>query len=188
MWRTLLTHKTRMLALLAAPALIVPLAALTATSAAGLPQATTAPKCTTAHLRVWLGIPGDGAAGSKYYQMEFTNIGATTCTLRGFPGVSGWKDGHIVGSPASWQRAAAVTTVTLRPGATAHTVLRVVNVGAYDQSRCKPVTAGIRVFPPNNTVATVIDDFQIRACSVVGTHYLDVWYPIKAGVGIPGLS
>ncbi len=185
MLRQIASRKTALLGLLAAAALVVPMAVTSTPASAGLASTTTAPKCVTSHLQVWLGIPGGSAAGSTYYQMEFTNVGSTACTLYGFPGVSAWTNGHMVGSPASWVHTVPTHSVTLLPRMTAHTVLRVVNVGVYPSSVCKPVTAtAIRVFPPNNTVAAFIP-YQIKACSATGTHYLAVWGPTVPGVGIP---
>jgi hypothetical protein len=180
MWRRLINRRTPMVGLLAA-ALAAPIAL---TSSTGLAATATPPKCVTSHLSVWLGIPGQGAAGSVYYQMQFTNVGSTTCTLYGFPGVSAWN-GHMLGSPAPWAHITPTHTVTLAPRATAHTVLRIVNVSNCPVSTCNPVTAtALRVFPPNNTVARFIP-FPFRACSKAGPQYLDVWGPIVPGVGIP---
>ncbi|HZC54158.1 MAG TPA: DUF4232 domain-containing protein [Mycobacterium sp.] len=178
------SRKVATLGLLAAAALVVPLTAAPMTASAGLAATTVAPRCVTSHLEVWLGIPGEGAAGSTYYQMEFTNVGPSACTLRGFPGVSAWTNGHMVGSPATWLTTKPAT-VTLQRGATAHAVLRVTNVGVYPASTCKPVTATVlKVYPPNNTVAAFIP-YQIRGCSVASKGYLNMWRPVVPGVGIP---
>ncbi|HZC73692.1 MAG TPA: DUF4232 domain-containing protein [Jatrophihabitans sp.] len=149
-------------------------------------SSTTAPRCVTSHLVVWMGVPGDGAAGSMYFPLEFTNIGSRACTLRGFPGVSAWAHGHRIGSPASWAHTVPTRTVTLKPRATAHTVLRVVDVGNFPRSACKAATAtSIKVFPPNTRVARQIS-FRLRVCSVARTHSLAIQGPVIPRVGIPG--
>src|SRR5690348_4855318 len=113
--RHLLSRTNPVLGLMAAIALVVPLALTSSTSAARLASATVAPKCVTSHLQVWLGIPGDHTAGSAFYQLEFSNVGSTACTFYGFPGVSAWN-GHMDGSPAAWAHTAPTRTVTVLPG------------------------------------------------------------------------
>src|SRR5581483_3616965 len=46
------------------------------------------PPCAAAGLVVWLDTREGRAAGSVYYRLELTNLGARTCSLRGYPGVS----------------------------------------------------------------------------------------------------
>ena len=85
---------------------------------------------------MWLGLGvGGGAAGSIYYPVEFTNVTGHTCHLFGFPGVSAIYNGHQAGSPAGWGTSPFFPkrTVTLAPGATAHTVLRIANVTRFPQ-------------------------------------------------------
>ena len=50
-------------------------------------SAASARHCTAADLGVW--IPpnqGNGAAGTVYYPLEFTNLSHSTCSMYGFPG------------------------------------------------------------------------------------------------------
>ena len=44
-------------------------------------------QCTSSALSVSLG-EGNGAAGTIYYPLRFTNIGTTACALEGYPGIS----------------------------------------------------------------------------------------------------
>jgi hypothetical protein len=75
--------------------------------------------------------------------------------------------------------------VTLVPGATAHAVLQVVDVGNFSSGRCRPAEAtGLRVYPPGQFSAAEIP-FGFRACSAKGPIFLSV-EPIQPGVGIPG--
>jgi Domain of unknown function (DUF4232) len=100
--------------------------------------------------------------------------------------VSARYQGHQAGSPAWWVRSPfAGRTVTLGPGATAHTVLQIVNVANFPPARCRPVTAtDLKVYPPGRFVATDIP-FSFRACSVKGTVFMSVQH-LQPGVGIPG--
>jgi hypothetical protein len=168
------------------------LSALGLTAASAAPAATTAPAvttaappATTAGLRVWIGIgPGEHAAGSTYYPLEFTNVSGHTVTIRGFPGVSAVNSSGQLGSPAAWAHIAAPVTVTLANGATAHTTLQIVN--AYNFGGFKTATAiALKVYPPNQKTATYID-LTFPALVKKGTIYMMVTGPVMPGTGIPG--
>jgi len=141
--------------------------------------------CSTTGLEVWLGVgEGGGAAGSTYYPLELTNTSNRRCRLFGFPGVSAVA-GAQLGSPAQRNRAHPTYHVTLIPGATAHTVVRIVDVGNFDASKCKPADATtLRVYPPGQFTAADIP-FSFRACSAKGPIFLSV-EPIQPGLGVPG--
>src|SRR5580693_9968810 len=77
-------------------AVLVPTAALAASggraaaarpATVNQPPPAVAPRCATGALTVWLGIPGDGAAGSISYQLELSNTSARACPPYGLPGV-----------------------------------------------------------------------------------------------------
>ena len=164
-------------------------AALSAT-AIGVPAASAAssspPQARTADLRVWLDTrPGGGTAGSIYYPVNFKNISGHTVTIRGYPGVSAiTKSGRQLGSPAAWDPNSPKRTVTLHKGATAHTVVRIANVGAF--SDLKTATAyGLRIYPPNQTKSTTIR-FSFEALVAKGKTYMWVIGPIRPGAGKPG--
>jgi hypothetical protein len=75
--------------------------------------------------------------------------------------------------------------VNLLPGATAHTVVQIVDVANFPASKCKPVDASsLRVYPPGEFSAAEIP-FAFRACSAKGPIFLSV-EPVQPGVGIPG--
>lgn len=142
-----------------------------------------APRCTTAHLEIWLGLgEGGGTLGSIYYPLEFSNVGHSTCTLNGFPGVSGFGSGGGQVGPAASRNGQHHGTVSLAAGATAHAILRVVDAGALCSH---PVTAdGLKVFPPGATKSQSID-FSFAACAHSGVLIVG---PVRAGVGIPGFT
>jgi len=137
---------------------------------------------------VWLGVPGNGTAGSTYDQLELSNISARTCTLYGFPGVSAaGPDGRQLGTAASRDYSDPIRLVTLRPGATAHAVLRLVDVGNFPPAACRPATAlGLRVYPPNDRRPVVLP-YPFPACRKTGPVYLYV-RTTAGGTGIPGFS
>src|SRR5262252_6338590 len=82
--------------------------------------------CPTRSLALKLG-PGQGAAGSVYQVIDFTNISNVTCTLYGYPGVSlaGGQPVTQVGAAASRSTVAGPTVVTLAPRQTANALLRI---------------------------------------------------------------
>ncbi|HEX4323202.1 MAG TPA: DUF4232 domain-containing protein [Gaiellaceae bacterium] len=133
------------------------------------------PKCTTSGLVVWLNTNGDGAAGSTYFKLEFTNLSGSACTLTGYPGVSGVdRSGHQLGTAAGHDPATAAHTVTLANGATKAATLRIVEAGNFPASTCHLTTAaGLRVYPPNQTASKLVP-FPFRACARTGPAYLSV--------------
>jgi Protein of unknown function (DUF4232) len=143
------------------------------------------PACTAADLGAWVAVSqSDGAAGSIFYPLEFTNLSRHACAMRGFPGVSAVdRSGHQLGSPAGRDHARPVRTVVLAAGATAHAILRYGDVTVATAPRCHPVSSmfELRVFPPGQRQATFAA-FSVEACSHAGPVYLDVT-PVQAGVG-----
>jgi len=143
------------------------------------------PACTAADLGVWVAVSqSDGAAGSIFFPLQFTNLSRHACAMRGFAGVSAINsNGHQLGSPAGWDHTRPVRTVVLAPGATAHSVLRYGDVTVATAPGCHPVSSMIelRVYPPGQRQATYAA-FSAEACSHTGPVYLDVT-PVQAGVG-----
>jgi hypothetical protein len=152
------------------------------------PAAAVPPRCATSALTVWLGIPGDGAAGSTFFQLELSNTSGRACTLYGFPGVSAiGRGGGQLGRAAARDHADPTHLVTLRPGATAHVLLRIVDVANFPAASCDPATAvGLRVYPPNDFRSADVP-FSFRACRKSGPVFLDV-RTTAGGAGVPGFS
>jgi hypothetical protein len=123
----------------------------------------------------WLNTNGNGAAGSIFYRLQFTNLTGVKCTLRGFPGVSAVDTrGRQLGSAATRDTTTRTRTITLSNGVTVRATLRIVQAGNFPRSSCRPVTAaGLRVFAPNQTRAQFIP-FPFSACSRSGPKYLSV--------------
>jgi hypothetical protein len=112
------------------------------------------PQCATAALRVSVG-GANGAAGSIYYPLEFTNISGGRCVMYGYPGVSfvSAPGGRELGGAAVRNSTFSPAQVTLAPGAVAHASVQVEVAQNYPVAVCKPVTAHwLRVYPPGQYV------------------------------------
>ncbi len=166
----------------------VPLATSAATPRPGaLERALVArPACGPSQLAVWINTQGSGAAGSFYYDLEFTNISMRACTLTGYPGVSGLNAAAAqLGAPAARDPAHAAATVTLKGalvqpggpvglGGSATAVLRIVDVDNFPAATCGRATAaGLRVYSPGQTVAKFVS-LPFLACARTKALYLFV--------------
>jgi hypothetical protein len=144
------------------------------------------PRCTASDLGVWLAVgQGNGAAGTIYYPLEFTNLSHHTCYLYGYPGVSALgRNGNQLGSPASWGSLRGAHIVNLAPGATAHTMLAYHDAAVTTEPGCDPVfsAANLRVYPPGQRSATFAA-FSFEACSHAGPIWMNIIEPIIPGVG-----
>jgi hypothetical protein len=177
-----LSHPRRPLAALAATGLALSAAAIALAGAAPSSAGAATPACTASGLVIWLDTTSNGAAGSFYYDLEFTNLSGHACTLTGYPGLSATDlSGHQVGSAAIRNPQHKPSVITLASATTANAagtmatvVLRITDVLNYPASTCKPVTAaGLRVYAPGQTASTVIP-FPFGACSRSGPAYLSV--------------
>jgi hypothetical protein len=144
------------------------------------------PRCTASDLGVWVAVgQGNGAAGTIYYPLEFTNLSGHTCSLFGYPGVSAIdRNGHQLGSPAGWDPGPGARTVYLAPGATAHTLLAYHDAVVTTEPGCDPVYSAVllRVYPPDQRSATYAA-FAFQVCSHAGPVYMSIFEPIMPGVG-----
>jgi hypothetical protein len=158
-------------------------AALAADTSRAAPAAVRA--CTADDLGVWLAVAQlDGAAGSAYYPLQFTNLSRHACAMRGFAGVSAVdRNLHQLGSPAGRAHVVPVRTVILAPGRTAHAILRYGDVTVSTAPGCHPTfrTFELRVYPPGQYHATYAA-FDFEVCAHAGPVYMDIG-PIQAGVG-----
>ena len=121
----------------------------TATGASSAPAAP--PACPTSSLRVTISSP-NGYAGGTDQNIDFTNSGAASCTLYGYPGVSlvSGPPYTQIGLAAKRGTTTPVKLVTLAPGATAHAVLQIVDALNFPPSSCGPTKATyLRIYPPN---------------------------------------
>ena len=140
------------------------------TSAAPASTAPTTPSgpapCPTSSLALKLGL-AQGAAGSSYQAIDFTNTSSVTCSLSGYPGVSAGN-----GQPLTQVGLAAAETptpprelVTLAPGGVANALLRVVDAGNFPPAKCGMVpTKLLRIYPPNQTVPVYLH-YSTQMCA-----------------------
>jgi hypothetical protein len=150
-------------------------------------SAAVAPSCTTADLDVWLNTTGNGAAGSSYYNLNFTNLSAHSCSILGYPGVSAVTQAGIqLGSAAGREGGHAVTRITLTSARsargfetstshnTATVVIQIAVAENFPASVCSPITAaGLRIYPPGQKESTVVP-FPFVACAKAGPQFLHV--------------
>ena len=149
------------LAATAAVVVLIPSAA----GAHGRAHAAATPACKSQQLVNWLNTNANGAAGTVFYELQFTNVGPK-CTLRGYPGVSAVSlSGHQIGKPARRTTGLKIKTLTVRTGRTVRAAVGVEEAGAIPVSKCHAAqAAGFRVFAPNAASATVIP-FPLKVCS-----------------------
>lgn len=150
--------------------------ATTAASAAPAAAAAAVPGCTAADLAVWVNEEAvNGAAGTAYYPLEFTNTSGHACATGGYPGVSATDArGRQLGAAAARNPVYKGHVVVIPAGGTAHALLA---YGAVEVSTsgCKPTTAAqLKVYPPNSFIP-INAFFDLPACTIGGSHvYLRV--------------
>jgi hypothetical protein len=152
--------------------------------------------CRAAGLQARLGaapdpgvLPRINRAGSAkahvYFTLEFTNISRQTCSLYGYPGVWAYSGGRQIGSPATADTSIRPSTVMLKPGATAHAVLRYTVTRRFDAAACRQVTVPeLRVSAPRAGGAVLVP-LTIPVCSRRGPDFLSV-QAVQPRAGIPG--
>jgi len=139
--------------------------------------------CPTSALHLSIGT-GNGAAGSIYYPLVFTNTSGEPCTLFGYPGVSFVTGigGSRIGHAATRNSDAPRQTVTLAPGGVAHATLQVVQALNFPPARCHLTTAHwLKVYPPNQTKPVYLN-FTAKTCAArgKGVRVLNV-APVRPG-------
>jgi Protein of unknown function (DUF4232) len=139
--------------------------------------------CATQDLQVKAGT-AQGAAGSLYQTLDFTNVSSASCTLYGYPGVSlaAGSPAAQVGAAAARSTTAAPAVVTLAPGQTANALLRIVQALNYPQATCSPTaTTYLRIYPPNETQAVLLP-FKSTGCTSDSVKLLTIGV-VQAGAG-----
>ncbi|HTX84569.1 MAG TPA: DUF4232 domain-containing protein, partial [Streptosporangiaceae bacterium] len=134
----------------AAPTKTITVTTTPSSPAPAAPASSGTSQCTTADLRLTVGA-SNGAAGTIYYPLDFTNASSSACTMYGYPGVA------FVSSPGGSQVGAAAgrssTTpalVTLEPAATAHATLAVSDVLIGNNCVGHQVQVSwVQVYPPD---------------------------------------
>jgi hypothetical protein len=155
-----------------APALSAP--AISPAPSAQSPTTASALGRATNELTASLGS-GNGAAGSIYYPIEFTDSSGSACTLYGYPGVSFVTAGGAqVSAPGTEAPTYPRRLVTLAPGNTAHAELKITDALNYPAGTCHPVAVHrLKVFPPGQTAALYIT-LPAAACRNAAIQILEV--------------
>jgi hypothetical protein len=150
----------------------------TPTQSSSAPATPTGPaECTSAELKVSLGS-SNGAAGTIYYNIDFTNTSASACFVQGYPGVSlvsaGDGSGSQIGADAKRTPVTPSHQIVLTAGQTANAALGVAEAGNFPASTCKPVTAHwLKVFPPDQRVAAYVA-FSTQTCSAASVATMHI--------------
>jgi len=137
------------------------------------------PACATSALQVKLGS-SDGYAGGVYVVIDFTNTGASTCTLFGYPGVSLVKGPPYtqIGLAAKRSAATPKKLVTLAPGATANALLQIVDALNYPSATCGPTKAtALKIYPPNQTEPVYLPNTSTGCSKPVQIMYIGTVRP-----------
>jgi hypothetical protein len=137
------------------------------------------PACPTSSLQVKLGV-SQGYAGGVYVVIDFTNTGASTCSLFGYPGVSLVKGPPYtqIGLAAKRSTTTPKTLVTLAPGATANALLQIVDALNYPSASCGPTKAtALKIYPPNQTEPVYLPNTSSGCAKPVQIMYIGAVRP-----------
>jgi hypothetical protein len=157
-----------------------------ASAASSSPAVTGPAGCATRDLQAKAGV-AQGAAGSDYQVIDFTNISNATCTLYGYPGVSLAAGTPVaqIGMAASRSSVAGPTVVSLAPGQTANALLRITQALNYPSKTCSPTkTTYLQIYPPNQTTPIYLA-YSSTGCSSTSVNLLTIGV-VQAGAGSNG--
>lgn len=119
-----------------------------------VPLATSPARCSPVQLRASVGQQ-TGGAGSVFTTVVLRNVGARSCTLRGYPGVSLLdRQRRQIGRTARWDPG-VVRLVTLPPGGAASTLVHTLNPGV-GTTTCLPPSTTLRLYPPGGYIALFV--------------------------------
>jgi hypothetical protein len=122
--------------------------------------------CSTRYLGAKVGV-SQGATGSTYVVLVFTNLNNYPCTMYGYPGVAldAGKPATPVGLAAAEDPATPRQLVTLGPHGTASALLRIVHAADYPPARCNLVnTQWLQIIPPNQ-YAPIYLGYTTQTCA-----------------------
>ena len=154
-------------------------ASVPSAAASATPSSTAAaggtPACATRSLKATVGI-AQGAAGSVYQVIDFTNISGSPCTLFGYPGVAlaGGTPVTQIGAAAARSTGSSAKLVTLAAGKTANALLQITQAENYSASRCAPkASTYLQIYPPNQTTPIYLA-YKSTGCSSSKVNLLTV--------------
>lgn len=138
-------------------------------------HADTAKASCTNHLQVSIGAP-QGAAGTSYYPIIFTNSGALSCQISGVPGLqagrlSATHTFEAVGPPAHNNSMGMMGVLfTVLPHHAVSTLFGVTETGNYSPSRCGAQVAGyLRVSFESYVTTNLAFTRPISVCSKIAS-------------------
>jgi len=95
-----------------------------------------------------------GAAGTIYKHAVVTNTGSVSCTLTGYPAVFMLDGGGTqVGSGAAANALYPVATITVAPGAKAHTVVAYPQQANFNPGVCSSIGSTMKLYLPGVVTA-----------------------------------
>jgi hypothetical protein len=115
-----------------------------------------------------------------YVVIDFTNTGASTCSLFGYPGVSLVKGPPYtqIGLAAKRSTTTPKVLVTLAPGATANALLQIVDALNYPSANCGPTKAtALKIYPPNQTEPVYLPNTSSGCAKPVQIMYIGAVRP-----------
>jgi hypothetical protein len=115
-----------------------------------------------------------------YVVIDFTNTGASSCSLFGYPGVSLVKGPPYtqIGLTAKRSTTTPKTLVTLAPGATANALLQIVDALNYPSANCGPTKAtALKIYPPNQTEPVYLPNTSSGCAKPVQIMYIGAVRP-----------
>jgi hypothetical protein len=127
-------------------------------TSSGTATHTSAPKstCTSVTVRV---LPGGASPGEEIAALQFTNAGAATCVLVGYPTVTLLLNGKQIGQASQPSTPSTVSSRKLAPGEVAESL-----VHDYTQTCQAPLSDSVKVLVPGSDMVYVRPQMQLRAC------------------------
>jgi len=110
--------------------------------------------CKTTNLSLTAGQQ-EGAAGTVYQHMIFTNTGHYKCHMSGFPTAFLYgSGGYAIGNSAAARVQPAPVDITLAPHESANTVLGYPQAGNFDPGVCSAEkSVSVKIYPPSSITA-----------------------------------
>lgn len=107
--------------------------------------------CKTTNLSLTAGQQ-EGAAGTIYQHMIFTNTGHYKCHMSGFPTAFLYgSNGYALGNSAAARVQPAPVDITLAPNESANTVLGYPQAGNFDPGVCSnDKSVSVKIYPPSS--------------------------------------
>lgn len=115
----------------------------------------------------------DAGMSHTYGRLALKNTSGSTCTVHGFGGLSyvGKDDGTQIGAAAD-RTPSTVSTVVLRPGERAVSIVDATSTGPYSKAKCQPTAVdGFRVYVPGATASQFVKH-HTTGCANDDVHLL----------------